>query len=923
MTKSQPLITRTAHTLSFDKLSPRDFERLCLWLVRREGYERAEHLGASGGEQGRDIVAWRKGRLWAFQCKRVRRFGPRDALEEVEKVLALPEAERPVGLVFLVTCDVSAQARKKARARCAEEKLECRFWVGTELDERVKRYPDIVEEFFGADSAARPVSTLSTAPAPPAHFTGRGDELDELAQALATDDTPQAITALQGMGGIGKTALAAQLAAQLNGALPGGVFWADLPANRGDPLPVLAAWARLCGHDVSTLADPQARAQAVRGILAGRVAERGRLLVVLDDVRVEWLDGARVLGSARPPGVPLLLTTRQARVAQALRAHVTRLDTLSPDEARELLATLTGDTLTGGDAERIAELCGHLPLALEIAAAAAVEEGAAWLLGRLADAATRLDALALDDASRKEESIRLTFDVSYRALAERYPETGRAFRCLGAFAAASIRPQRLAGVLAGGEGAEVDEARVDEADGHLRRLARWALVRREPGQAPPISNLQPPIPNLQSSILRLRSGQASILYSLHPLLRDYAAALLKETGEGPATRAAHTAHYLAYAEAHDGATAADYDALEAERPNLLYTMDRAYREEQWPQVRGFAWALCDPASGYLSVRGYWGELRARLEQAVRAAEAEGHQRDAAAFAGNLATLLKNTGDLAAARQEYQRVLAIFEELGERKTVAIFYHQLGVLAQAVGEHDEARRLYRQSLEIEEELGNRADIAGTLHQLGVLAQATGEYDEARQLYRQSLEISEELGNRAGIALTLWGLAMIAQDQGDLAEARRQYEEALVVFQELGDKKNEAGVLHELGRLAQAVGELDEARQLYGQSLEINEELGNRAGIAQTLGAIAIVAQREGDLAEAESLYRQAMIILQEIGDVVNASIHMFNLALLCEAQGRLDEALDLLERSLAIKERVGSPLAEQDRRVLERVRGKLGG
>jgi HJR/Mrr/RecB family endonuclease len=66
LTQSQPSITRITHTLPFDKLSPRDFERLCLWLVEREGYQRAEHLGAAGSEQGRDIVAWREGKLWAY-----------------------------------------------------------------------------------------------------------------------------------------------------------------------------------------------------------------------------------------------------------------------------------------------------------------------------------------------------------------------------------------------------------------------------------------------------------------------------------------------------------------------------------------------------------------------------------------------------------------------------------------------------------------------------------------------------------------------------------------------------------------------------------------------------------------------------------------------------------------------------------------
>jgi hypothetical protein len=57
MTHSKPPITGTKHILPFDKLSPLDFERLCLWLVEREGYVRAEHLGLAGSEQDRDVIA--------------------------------------------------------------------------------------------------------------------------------------------------------------------------------------------------------------------------------------------------------------------------------------------------------------------------------------------------------------------------------------------------------------------------------------------------------------------------------------------------------------------------------------------------------------------------------------------------------------------------------------------------------------------------------------------------------------------------------------------------------------------------------------------------------------------------------------------------------------------------------------------------
>lgn len=153
-----PADTSTTHILPFNRLSPADFERMCLWLVEREGYECVQHLGASGNEQGRDIVAWRDGELWAFQCKNVQRFGPTEALEEVDKVLALPGDERPKAIMFLVTCRVSSLTRQKARERCADA-MECDFWTYTELDMRVRQHGDILETFFGIPQKAGSLSS--------------------------------------------------------------------------------------------------------------------------------------------------------------------------------------------------------------------------------------------------------------------------------------------------------------------------------------------------------------------------------------------------------------------------------------------------------------------------------------------------------------------------------------------------------------------------------------------------------------------------------------------------------------------------------------------------------------------------------------------------------------------------------------------
>lgn len=64
---AKPPVTGPTHALPFGSLSAEQFEELTLWLVRREGFERAQHLGQAGSEQGRDILAWKEGRRYAFQ----------------------------------------------------------------------------------------------------------------------------------------------------------------------------------------------------------------------------------------------------------------------------------------------------------------------------------------------------------------------------------------------------------------------------------------------------------------------------------------------------------------------------------------------------------------------------------------------------------------------------------------------------------------------------------------------------------------------------------------------------------------------------------------------------------------------------------------------------------------------------------------
>lgn len=152
----KPMITGTRHTLPYEKLDPLTFEKLCLGLIKLEGFEDAEHLGAAGGEQGRDIRAWKDGQQIIFQCKRVEKFGPTDAKKEVQKLLDLPLEERPEKVIFLITRDVSVQTRDAARRLAETGGIECAFWSLTELDEKVSRHKDLVNRYFGFPEEQEP-----------------------------------------------------------------------------------------------------------------------------------------------------------------------------------------------------------------------------------------------------------------------------------------------------------------------------------------------------------------------------------------------------------------------------------------------------------------------------------------------------------------------------------------------------------------------------------------------------------------------------------------------------------------------------------------------------------------------------------------------------------------------------------------------
>ena len=218
---NKPNVTKTNHVLPYGELSDKQFERLCLWLVEREGYERAQHLGEAGSEQGRDVTAYRGEELWYFQCKRYQTISAAALLAEVEKYnqhIATGEIEKPHSIVFVTNATLSAAARKKVGEQCQTHGYAYEFWARTELDAKVKKYDAIVKEFFNLNpppvtSKKTPSIKISLPPPLTPHLFGRDDELQLLDDAWANPATK--IVIFHALGGAGKSALVSKWLAQM------------------------------------------------------------------------------------------------------------------------------------------------------------------------------------------------------------------------------------------------------------------------------------------------------------------------------------------------------------------------------------------------------------------------------------------------------------------------------------------------------------------------------------------------------------------------------------------------------------------------------------------------------------------------------------------------------------------------------------
>ncbi|MEW5989213.1 MAG: tetratricopeptide repeat protein [Chloroflexota bacterium] len=701
-------------------------------------------------------------------------------------------------------------------------------------------YQKVASGQIEADQARQPDEDLAPpfqAPPRPPFLIGRERELAWLRGRLQQSGQPH-VYAITGMAGVGKTAVATDLAHELSPTFKDGVLWANLATS--DPAAVLESWGQVYGLDFSGQPNLARRLASLRETLAEKQA-----LLVLDDVFS--VEKARRLlpGGTR---CAVLLTTRDVEIASDLNAQTLPLTELSPLAGRQMLVELLGErrvTAEGEAADAICALLGQLPLALELIG----QRLKSREQRRLADVAARLrqenDRLAELSASDRE--VRASFAISWESLDGRWQ---RLFSLLGLFGGRSFAVEALAHT------AGLDE--YSTGDG-LHVLTKLSLVNVETGDR----------------------------YRQHSLLALFAS---EKLGNAPEAAGRLAAYHQSYAEQHRQ----EYDFLQPEWENLTGGMGLAFRYGLSSIVLAYAATLSEP--WFTCAR--FSDARQGFEWASQTAAALPDTGRQAHYLWQWGRACIEQADYPDASRLLRDCLPIYERGENAAGVAQVQSDLARIALEEGRLDEASALLMESRRIREQLGDQIGVAATDYRQARIAYQRGQYPVAEQLARQALAVQETAGDRIGVLRTLRSLADSAFGQKEYGRASDYGERARQLAEELQDEGELAMVFYILSDVGRKQGDLLLAQEYAEKSLPLFQRMGDRKWQAIALYQMSLIHEDDQNYPEALNTTHQSIGILRPLGErysLANVLIHLGDLEL---RESRPEQARAAWQEALSI-------------------------
>jgi tetratricopeptide (TPR) repeat protein len=326
--------------------------------------------------------------------------------------------------------------------------------------------------------------------------------------------------------------------------------------------------------------------------------------------------------------------------------------------------------------------------------------------------------------------------------------------------------------------------------------------------------------------------------------------------------------------------------------NLLYSIGEYQKAlEYYKEALSIAQAIKDKAgegatlnniSSIYYARGDLDRALKYLEQSLEIQRAVGDKAGEGVTLNNISQIYTARGDLDRALEYLEQSLKIERAIGEKAREGATLNNISQIYKARGDLDRALEYLEQSLEIRRAVGEKAGEGATLNNISQRYDARGDLNRALEYLEQSLEIRRDIGDKAGEGATLNNISSIYYARGDLDRALKYLEQSLEIRRDIGEKAGEGVTLNNISQIYTARGDLDRALKYLEQSLEIRRDIGDKAGEGASLFNLGHIYILKSELEKAMAFWVEAYKIAKEI-----------ELAELLEALANLAKQLDLGE------------------------------
>ncbi|QBD80036.1 helix-turn-helix domain-containing protein [Ktedonosporobacter rubrisoli] len=654
-------------------------------------------------------------------------------------------------------------------------------------------------------------------------LVGRDHLLEQLRERLCGGGSIT-LTALNGLPGVGKTALAVQLAhdPSVRTHFCDGLLWAAL-GPRPNVLGQLSRWGALLGIATSEMVNKSCAhdlAEAIRAAIGMR-----RMLLVIDDA---WDLEDALAFKVGGPHCAFILTTRFPTLALGFTSDgATLVEELDEDDGIELLKKLAPgiDILETEVMRDLIHSVGGLPLALTLMGKYLRAQAYSQQPRRIRGAVQRL--LNVQE--------RLQLSEPY-ALVERHPSLEQGEKL------------SLQSVIA------VSDQLLDEqARQALRALAVFPAKPNTFCEEAAVA-----VTNLPHDVLDsltdagLLESRGPNRYTLHQTISDYARLNLQD--DEPYQR--FVSYYADYVEKQ----AKNIALMEEESSNILEALRLASERGMQAELVGGANAF----THFWLARALYTLAEQYLLKAYVAAQQLGN-------AAEIATTLQHLGEVNVWLSEYERAehylqqgLGLARQQKNMLQISELLYELGEAMRRSGQNTQAMAYYQEGLELARRSEHYELMCLTLAPLGRYACDRGDYRRANDYLREGLSLARRLGLREPMIVLLTTLGKVGFEIGDFAQAAQYEQEAFELAQQLGLHSLMCWILVCLGANACGSGNLDKANTYLQEGLELAYRLQYHEMIALALINLIGTARKVGNYAQAEQYYREGLTAIDKLSN-----------------------------------------------------------